>query len=488
MPPRLRLSARAHRRSAVPGAGGYAAARFLSRAAWDRAWPTMPFEIDPAALSLFLRLRHRRARPALGVARHAAEAEFLDTRRCHRAQSWSRDFAAPDGGFHPVLALPDKHPPGTRTRCAGRGLPGCYQLKAAHGVVGPAEATGEARLPQALRARAGVCPWQPAPASCPAIRSAPKRDGSPARVSLFPGRSAAARRANRAAAARFPRASAAWPALLGEIAPEFERSDVYAQLLRMRLLCRPGRRGAAGPRRRAMRSVERLEEFQVADDGQPRAAASVSGASRRAGCPIVNPVSTAFALQALALWDGCRTGKAACGTCGSGLKPGIQSLLAHGRARGRRPCAPAAPACRAGEPRAARAGHLRGHPLAQRPRAARSATARHRRGNWQRSRPQKSSWWITAPTTAPPQWLAAAWPQRAGRGFRRAALLRPRRQPRHRARPLFARLPAQQRHAARAGLLRPRWWARSSGFPVCFAPRRRSASRRASAARRPARR
>jgi hypothetical protein len=84
---------------------------------------------------------------------------------------------------------------------------------------------------------------------------------------------------------------------LREIAPVFERSDVYAQLLRLRMHA-----AAAGvaPLDKAAASEEAaaLETFQ-AEDG-------CFWFGRRAGdvLPYANPVSTAFALQALALWHG----------------------------------------------------------------------------------------------------------------------------------------------------------------------------------------
>ena len=87
------------------------------------------------------------------------------------------------------------------------------------------------------------------------------------------------------------------------LAPEFERSDVYAQLLRVRLHADwvgavPADRAAA------QEEAEHLLGFAAsADDGR------VDGGfyfGRTAGKwePYINPVSAAFALQALALWSG----------------------------------------------------------------------------------------------------------------------------------------------------------------------------------------
>src|SRR5262249_39465159 len=85
--------------------------------------------------------------------------------------------------------------------------------------------------------------------------------------------------------------------LLREIGPEFERSDVYAQLLRVRLYA--DRLGAVPlDRAAAQHEASRLAGFQAEDGG--------FWFGRRNGewLPYSNPVSTAFALQALAMWDG----------------------------------------------------------------------------------------------------------------------------------------------------------------------------------------
>jgi hypothetical protein len=96
---------------------------------------------------------------------------------------------------------------------------------------------------------------------------------------------------------------------LREIGPEFERADVYAQLLRIRVYA-----DWAGvmpiDRLAAEDEAARLAGFQVAD-GDPR----IDGGYRfsRSGerwSDHVSPVPTAFAVQALALWESCRSGGA----------------------------------------------------------------------------------------------------------------------------------------------------------------------------------
>ena len=96
---------------------------------------------------------------------------------------------------------------------------------------------------------------------------------------------------------------------LRDIAPEFERSDVYAQLLRVRL--HAGWLGIVPLDLPAAQcEAERLAAFQVTS-ADPR----IDGGywfGRRGGAwlPFVNPVSAAFAGQALELWEAGRRGEA----------------------------------------------------------------------------------------------------------------------------------------------------------------------------------
>ena len=90
-------------------------------------------------------------------------------------------------------------------------------------------------------------------------------------------------------------------ALLREIGPQFERSDVCAQLLRVRVFADWA--GVAPVDVEAARfEAERLGGYQ-----QESADARIDGGfwfGRKGGewLPYVNPVSTAFALQALDVW------------------------------------------------------------------------------------------------------------------------------------------------------------------------------------------
>jgi hypothetical protein len=94
---------------------------------------------------------------------------------------------------------------------------------------------------------------------------------------------------------------------LREIAPSFERSDVYAQLLRIRL--HAGYAGAVPIDRLAAEwEAARLAEFQAASDNPRIDGGFYFGRRQGEWLPYVNPVSTAFAQQALALWEGSAGG------------------------------------------------------------------------------------------------------------------------------------------------------------------------------------
>ena len=93
-----------------------------------------------------------------------------------------------------------------------------------------------------------------------------------------------------------------------EISPVFVRSDVYAQLLRMRLFAEAlgiaSVDEAAAERDAAEAARSQLESADVRIDGG-------FGFGRKSGdlLPFVNPVSTAFCAQALAMWSDRRAGK-----------------------------------------------------------------------------------------------------------------------------------------------------------------------------------
>jgi hypothetical protein len=274
------------------------AARFLARDAWNPALRTMPFEIGPPAHTYFFDCGII-VRGLLAVWRATGDEELLGA-AIAIGESTMLDFADPQGRYHPVLALPAKTAE-PRDALRWSRTAACYQLKAAMAWHDLFDATGDNRFREPYQrvleySLAGYRDFLP---------GHPDRDKVMDRLHAFgyflegllpcaaEPRCAAALADGLAIAAR----------LLREIAPCFERSDVYAQLLRARLFA--AWLGAV-PLDRAAADFEatRLAEFQAADS-DPR----IHGGywfGRRGGqwLPFVNPVSAAFAGQALELWHG----------------------------------------------------------------------------------------------------------------------------------------------------------------------------------------
>jgi hypothetical protein len=265
-------------------------ARFLVNA-WDPKLCVMPFEIDPPAKSYFFDCGII-VRGLLSAWRATGEEEFR-TLAVQVGNSMLRDFAGEQGDFHPILTLPDKCPeerdPARWSKSAG-----CYQLKSAMAWWDLFEATGEKcfqepykrvleyslgtyrefvpgrfdhlQIMDRLHAYSyfleGLLPWA---------------NQDRCKDALVMGIAAAG-------------------AALRKIAPAFARSDVYAQLLRVRLFA-----DWAGSveldRKQAAEEAEALAAFQREDGGW------WFGRKSHEMMPFINPVSAAFAAQTLDLWE-----------------------------------------------------------------------------------------------------------------------------------------------------------------------------------------
>ncbi len=271
-----------------------AAARFLTRRAWSGR--AMPFEIEPAAFTYFFDCGIV-ARGLLACWRHTGEQEYLDI-AVAIGKAMLADFCSSDGSFHPILALPDKRPtPRDPTRWSQS--PGCYQLKAALAWRELSEVTGNTDFRDAYNA----------------VLASALRDYT----TFLPGHDDPLKVVDRLHAFLYflegvlpcedeRRAAALCDGIHGvarhsaELAPQFERSDVYAQLLRIRLFadwlgivpldC------AAAAREAAV-----LADFQVVSHNPRVDGGFYFGRKGDAWLPHINPVSTAFAVQALSLWE-----------------------------------------------------------------------------------------------------------------------------------------------------------------------------------------
>jgi hypothetical protein len=269
-----------------------AAARFLI-GAWDVGCGAMPFEVSPAQFTYFFDCGII-VRGLLAAWRATGDTECLECAR-RVGDSMARDFRAANGEFHPILALPGKCPI-ERDPLRWSQSPGCYQLKAG---------------------MAWWDLWEATRDTCYRDLYEELREESLRTCSDFlPGHADPHKVVDRLHAylyfleALLPMPSAAIgegiervAALVRKLAPQFERSDVYAQLLRVRLHA-----DAAGvqklDRAAAEWEVGRLLEFAVSADDARMDGGFYFGRSGNTFAPYINPVSAAFALQALALWSG----------------------------------------------------------------------------------------------------------------------------------------------------------------------------------------
>jgi hypothetical protein len=272
-------------------------AHFLCREAWDGS--VLPFETHAVdgLFSYFFDCGIV-VRALVAAWRNTQDPEFLRVATAI-GQAMAADFAGNDGEFHPIVTLPEKQPV-KRDPLRWSRMPGCYQLKSGLAWWDLYEATGESHF-ALLYARA--------------LDNSLRHYGS-----FLPGHPDQLKVVDRLHAflyflegllprAREPQCAAALCHgihLVAEachgIAPEFERSDVYAQLLRIRLYA-----DWAGitPLDRAAAASEAsiLAAFQI-ESSDPRANGGFYfGRQGRNWMPHVNPVSTAFALQAIALWE-----------------------------------------------------------------------------------------------------------------------------------------------------------------------------------------
>jgi hypothetical protein len=269
-----------------------AAARFLV-GAWDAGSGAMPFEIAPARFTYFFDCGIV-ARGLLAVWRATGDGEFLDGARSI-GDSMADDFRAEGGEFHPILTLPEKRPV-ERDPLRWSRLPGCYQLKAGMAWWELWEATGDAcyrDLYEGLREES----LRTARNFLPGDTDRRKvMDRLHAYLYFLEGLMPMPCGALGEGIARVA-------GLLRELAADFERCDVYAQLLRIR---RYADCAGAVPLDGAAAEWEanRLVEFAATADDPRVDGGFYFGRTADKWEPYINPVSAAFALQALALGSG----------------------------------------------------------------------------------------------------------------------------------------------------------------------------------------
>jgi hypothetical protein len=273
------------------------AARFLTRSAWDRKLGTFPFEhlngAPGPAFTYFFDCGII-VRGLLCAWRTTQDVEFRDA-AIAAGRAMLSDFPGRDGihsVVHPILALPEKWPCPWGLRWSAS--PGCYQLKSAMAWHELFEVTGErlflngyeSALDAALANDREFLPGE--------TDQQGVMDRLHAYAYFLEGLLPALDRPECAEA--FRNGVDRVGRYLREIAPVFVRSDVYAQLLRARLI------GAAHgiiqlDRPAAAEEAAQAASFQTASGG------FLFGRKRGEDMPFVNPVSTAFCIQALAMWE-----------------------------------------------------------------------------------------------------------------------------------------------------------------------------------------
>jgi hypothetical protein len=277
-------------------------ARFLMDNVWNPELRVFPFEYPEGAgepLTYFFDSGII-IRGLLALWRINKDQALLDA-AIRGGESMSRHFAN-GRSFHPILRLPSLEPLPYTTQWSR--APGCYQLKSAMAWHDLAVATGrtdfaelyERALREALATSATFLPAETPAKTMDRLHAfsyflegiLPAADSDEVRAALRDGIVQVSQ-------------------YLREIRPEFERSDVSAQLLRVRLLASQ----LADIELNAAEAAEefhRIPRFQV-QSNDARVAGGYAFGSR--GGELIrhsNPVSTAFCLQALEMWSDFQNG------------------------------------------------------------------------------------------------------------------------------------------------------------------------------------
>jgi len=267
-------------------------ARFLADHAWDAEAHTFPFEIGSNLAYFF----------DVGIIVRGLLSTGSDE-FCNRARegalSLAFDFIG-DGVFHPIISLPDKQPLGYERQWSRS--PGCYQLKSAVAWLGIGDEHAarmfDRALEAALRTEESFLPGD-ADRHRVMDRLHPYCYFLEALLFVADREECAA-----ALASGIERVAG----LLREISPEFERSDVCAQLLRVRLAAHY-LKAVALDEMAAAEEAARVARYQARSDAPRLDGGFWFGKKAGEMMPYMNPVSTAFSLQALAMWEQHRAGE-----------------------------------------------------------------------------------------------------------------------------------------------------------------------------------
>ncbi len=270
--------------------GAVRAATYLTDHAWDAFSQTFQFE-PGSGLAYFFDIGII-VRGLHAAFRATGEAKFRERAR-EGALSLAFDFAG-EGVFHPIITLPEKQSLPYEPRWSRS--PGCYQLKSAlawrevddeyaprlfEAVLAYSLATHETFLADETDRERLMDRLH---AYCYFLESL-----------LWVGDREEARGALLSGIGRVG-------SLLREIGPQFERSDVCAQLLRVRLIAHH-LYGYDLDESAAREESERAAGYQSSARDPRLGGGFWFGKKNGTMLPFMNPVSTAFCSQALALWD-----------------------------------------------------------------------------------------------------------------------------------------------------------------------------------------
>jgi hypothetical protein len=272
-------------------------ANFLINVAWNEELQTFPFEHpSPSAES-----EHRAyffdcgiiIRGLLAVWRQTGDEKLLAVAKA-TARSMITAFRS-GAEYHPILELPAKKPL-ERTEQWSR-APGCYQLKAALAWWDLADATGDYLLRGAYLDMLNIamvthCDYLPGTTDVYQTM-----DRLHPYLYFLEGLLPVLDRAECAKA--YIQGIHAVSRILRQIAPLFARSDVYGQLLRARIY------GAAKigiDTDAAEDELRALMGFQAESSDRRIDGGFFFGRRDGTMSPHVNPVSTVFGLQAIAMW------------------------------------------------------------------------------------------------------------------------------------------------------------------------------------------
>lgn len=268
---------------------------FLIHSAWDSTTQTIPFEVDgPQRFGYFFDCGII-ARSLLWLYRLTRREEFLGRARSIGV-SMERDFRAPHG-FHPIIELPSRAP--TPYTLWWSKLPGAFQLKSALAWLDLAQETGEQVFSGCYEETLSFSLARYRETLDNEVDEPRKMDRLHAWSYFLEGLQPVKTRPE--VATVLAAALAEGESLREKLAPVFLRSDVCAQLLRVRLLSglppEPG-------------ELDRLFSFQWATDSTTTHGGFGFGRRDGAQMPFANPVSTVFCLQALVMANQQKSGLA----------------------------------------------------------------------------------------------------------------------------------------------------------------------------------